>query len=163
MQLGHLKLSGYGLLSSQGVQNRSQNCRSISQSDIMVQYMRDPGAPAELGPKGVKSVSLRSMPGCTDNKILIQLRESLIYSLMQCCVCYLAYFQLPCSLILRRPRKPQSHKPHHNPHSSDPRSGLCIVHRGVLLCYQTGSDKQGGWYHRPTGAPVGPLYGLKST
>ena len=54
VQLGHLKLSGYGLLSTQGVQNRSQNCRSISQSDIMLQYMRGPGAPAELRPKGVK-------------------------------------------------------------------------------------------------------------
>ena len=29
MQLGHLKLSGYGLLSTQGVQNRSQNIFSI--------------------------------------------------------------------------------------------------------------------------------------
>ena len=54
VQLGHLKLSGYGLLSTQGVQNRSQNCRSISQSDNMLQYVRDPGAPAEQGPKGVK-------------------------------------------------------------------------------------------------------------
>ena len=54
VQLGHPKLSGYGLLSTQGVQNRSQNCRSISQSDITLQYMRDPGAPAELRPKGVK-------------------------------------------------------------------------------------------------------------
>ena len=58
VQLGHLKLSGYGLLSTQGVQNRSQNCRSISQSDIMLQYMRDPGAPAELRPKGVKRFCL---------------------------------------------------------------------------------------------------------
>ena len=56
VQLGHLKLSGYGLLSTQGVQNRSQNCRSISQSDNMLQYVRDPGAPAELGPKGVNLV-----------------------------------------------------------------------------------------------------------
>ena len=53
VQLGHLKLSGYGLLSTQGVQNRSQNCRSISQSDNMLQYVRGPGAPAELRPKGV--------------------------------------------------------------------------------------------------------------
>ena len=55
VQLGHLKLSGYGLLSTQGVQNRSQNCRSISQSEVILQYMRDPGAPAELGRKGVNA------------------------------------------------------------------------------------------------------------
>ena len=54
MQLGHLKLSGYGLLSTQGVQNRSQNCWIVSQSEVILQYMRDPGAPAELGRKGVK-------------------------------------------------------------------------------------------------------------
>ena len=54
VQLGHLKLSGYGLLSTQGVQNRSQNCWVVSQSEVILQYMRDPSAPAELGPKGVK-------------------------------------------------------------------------------------------------------------
>ena len=53
VQLGHLKLSGYGLLSTQGVQNRSQNCRSISQSEVIPQYMRDPGPPAVRRPKGV--------------------------------------------------------------------------------------------------------------
>ena len=53
VQLGHLKLSGYGLLSTQGVQNRSQNCRSISQSEVILQYMRDPGPPAVRRPKGV--------------------------------------------------------------------------------------------------------------
>ena len=53
VQLVHLKLSGYGLLSTQGVQSRSQNCRSISQSEVILQYMRGPGAPAQLGPKGV--------------------------------------------------------------------------------------------------------------
>ena len=53
VQLGHLKLSGYGLLSTQGVQNRSQNCWIVSQSEVILQYVRDPGAPAELGPKGV--------------------------------------------------------------------------------------------------------------
>ena len=55
VQLGHLKLSGYGLLSTQGVQNRSQNCWIVSQSEVILQYMRDPGAPAELGPKGAKA------------------------------------------------------------------------------------------------------------
>ena len=54
VQLGHLKLSGYGLLSTQGVQNRSQNCWIVSQSEVMLQYARDPGAPAELRTKGVK-------------------------------------------------------------------------------------------------------------
>ena len=53
VQLGHLKLSGYGLLSTQGVQNRSQNCWIVSQSEVILQYVRDPGAPAEQGPKGV--------------------------------------------------------------------------------------------------------------
>ena len=59
MQLGHLKLSGYGLLSTQGVQNRSQNCWIVSQSENILQYVRDPGAPAELGTKGVKVIARR--------------------------------------------------------------------------------------------------------
>ena len=46
------QLSGR-LLSSQGVQNRSQNCWVASQSEVMLQYMRDPGAPAVSRPKGV--------------------------------------------------------------------------------------------------------------
>ena len=53
VQLGHLKLSGYGLLSTQGVQNRSQNCWIVSQSEVILQYMRDPGPPAVRRPKGV--------------------------------------------------------------------------------------------------------------
>ena len=53
MQLGHLKLNGNGLLLTQGVQNRSQKYSSVSQSEVILQYVRDPGAPAELGPKGV--------------------------------------------------------------------------------------------------------------
>ena len=68
VQLGHLKLIGNGLLSTQGVQNRSQNCRSISQSEVILQYMRDPGAPAELGRKGVKLRPVSGLrwgfPGC---------------------------------------------------------------------------------------------------
>ena len=51
--VGHPKLSGHGLLSTQGVQNRSQNCWIVSQSEVILKYMRDPGAPAELGTKGV--------------------------------------------------------------------------------------------------------------
>ena len=54
VQLGHLKLSGYGLLSTQGVQNRSQNCWIVSQSEVMLQYVQDPGAPAVCRTKGVK-------------------------------------------------------------------------------------------------------------
>ena len=49
VQLGHLKLSGYGLLSTQGVQNRSQNCWIVSQKvklHYTLQYARNPGAPA---------------------------------------------------------------------------------------------------------------------
>ena len=49
----HPKLSGNGLLSSWAVQNRSQNCRSISQSEVILQYMRDPGPPAAWRPKRV--------------------------------------------------------------------------------------------------------------
>ena len=58
LQLGHLKLIGNGLLSTQGVQNRSQNVWIVSQSEVMLQYMRDPGAPAELGTKVVKEVKV---------------------------------------------------------------------------------------------------------
>ena len=54
MQLVHPKLSGNGLLSSWAVQNRSQNCRSIPQSEVILQYIRDPGSPAVSRPKGVK-------------------------------------------------------------------------------------------------------------
>ena len=53
VQLGHLKLSGNGLLSTQGVQNWSQNCWVVSQSEVILQYMRGPGAPAASRPKGV--------------------------------------------------------------------------------------------------------------
>ena len=62
VQLGHLKLSGYGLLSTQGVQNRSQNCWIISQSEVILQYMRDPGSPAACRPKGVKLTSVPLRP-----------------------------------------------------------------------------------------------------
>ena len=58
VQLGHLKLIGNGLLSTQGVQNRSQNVWVVSQSEVILQYVRDPGAPAEQGPKGVKKKHL---------------------------------------------------------------------------------------------------------
>ena len=55
LQLGHLKLIGNGLLSTQGVQNRSQNCWIVSQSEVILQYVRDPGAPAQCRPKGVNN------------------------------------------------------------------------------------------------------------
>ena len=54
VQLGHLKLSGYGLLSTQGVQNRSQNIFSIFIYLVMICFIIYPGAPAELRTKGVK-------------------------------------------------------------------------------------------------------------
>ena len=57
VQLMHPKLSGNGLLSTQAVQNRSQNCRSISQSEVILQYMRDPGSPAEQRRKGLKEIN----------------------------------------------------------------------------------------------------------
>ena len=53
VQLGHLKLSGYGLLSTQGVQNRSQKYSSVSQSRATAYCRRDPGPPAVCRPKGV--------------------------------------------------------------------------------------------------------------
>ena len=53
VQLGHLKLSGYGLLSTQGVQNRSQKYSSVSQSGATAFCRRDPGPPAVCRPKGV--------------------------------------------------------------------------------------------------------------
>ena len=53
VQLGHLKLSGYGLLSTQGVQNRSQNIFSIFIYLVMICFIWDPGAPAVWRPKGV--------------------------------------------------------------------------------------------------------------
>ena len=56
VQLGHLKLSGYGLLSTQGVQNRSQNIFTIFIYLVMICFILNPGAPAELRTKGVNDV-----------------------------------------------------------------------------------------------------------
>ena len=53
VQLGHLKLSGYGLLSTQALQNRSQKYSSVSQSGATAFPWRDPGPPAVCRPKGV--------------------------------------------------------------------------------------------------------------
>ena len=58
VQLGHLKLSGYGLLSTQGVQNRSQKYSSVSQSGDTAFPWRDPGPPAASRRKGVNSESI---------------------------------------------------------------------------------------------------------
>ena len=58
MQLGHLKLSGYGLPSTQALQNRSQKCSSVSQSGATAFPWRYPGPPAQVRPKGVKSTFL---------------------------------------------------------------------------------------------------------
>ena len=54
LQPGHLKLSGYGLLSTQGVQNRSQNCWVVSQSYVMPISLPGGGAKKVGGPEGVK-------------------------------------------------------------------------------------------------------------
>ena len=61
VQLGHLKLSGYGLLSTQGVQNRSQNIFTIFIYLVMIYFILNPGAPAELRPKGVKAAAHNQM------------------------------------------------------------------------------------------------------
>ena len=53
VQLGHPKLSGYGLLSTQALQNRSQKYSSVSQSGATAFPWRDPGPPAASGGKGV--------------------------------------------------------------------------------------------------------------
>ena len=54
VQLGHPKLSGYGLLSTQALQNRSQKYSSVSQSGATAFPWRDPGPPAVCRGKGVK-------------------------------------------------------------------------------------------------------------
>ena len=53
VQLGHPKLSGYGLLSTQALQNRSQKYSSVSQSGATAFPWRDPDPPAASRPKGV--------------------------------------------------------------------------------------------------------------
>ena len=58
VQLGHPKLSGYGLLSTQALQNRSQKYSSVSQSGATAFPWRDPGHLAASRPKGVKEASL---------------------------------------------------------------------------------------------------------
>ena len=55
VQLGHPKLSGYGLLSTPALQNRSQKYFSVSQSGATAFPWRDPGPPAQCRPKGVNS------------------------------------------------------------------------------------------------------------
>ena len=62
MQLGYLKLSGCELLSTQGVQNRSQKYSSVSQSGDTAFPWRDPGPPAASSSKGVKGATIRSGP-----------------------------------------------------------------------------------------------------
>ena len=55
VQLGHPKLSGYGLLSTQALQNRSQKYSSVSQSGATAFPWRDPGPPAASRRKGDKA------------------------------------------------------------------------------------------------------------
>ena len=66
VQLGHLKLSGYGLLSTQGVQSRSQKYSSVSQSEATAFPWRDPGPPAVGRPKGV-NVKIQRACACTEH------------------------------------------------------------------------------------------------
>ena len=61
VQLGHPKLSGYGLLSTQALQNRSQKYSSVFQSGATAFPWRDPGPPAALRPKGVNAPPSVSM------------------------------------------------------------------------------------------------------
>ena len=79
VQLGHLKLSGYGLLSTQGVQNRSQNCWIVSQSEVTLQYMRDPGAPAASRSKGDTQVTGQLLRNGTGTLILACLAVRTVY------------------------------------------------------------------------------------
>ena len=58
VQLGHPKLSGYGLLSTQALQNRSQKYSSVSQSGATAFPWRDPDPPAASRPKVVKTAGL---------------------------------------------------------------------------------------------------------
>ena len=61
VQLGHPKLSGYGLLSTQALQNRSQKYSSVSQSEATAFPWRDPDPPAASRGKGVKiQISIHS-------------------------------------------------------------------------------------------------------
>ena len=70
VQLGHPKLSGYGLLSTQALQNRSQKYSSVSQSGATAFPWRDPVPPAASRRKGVKASS------CTLWKLLCILRSN---------------------------------------------------------------------------------------
>ena len=54
VQLGHLKLSGYGLLSTQALQNRPQNCWVVSQSYVMPISLPGGGAKKVGRAEGVK-------------------------------------------------------------------------------------------------------------
>ena len=68
VQLGHLKLSGYGLLSTQGVQNRSQNCWVVSQSYVMPISLPGGGAKKVGGPGGLRGIV--NYVACTSNFFL---------------------------------------------------------------------------------------------
>ena len=67
VQLGHPKLSGYGLLSTQALQNRSQKYSSVSQSGATAFPWRDPGPPAASRRKGVKLASGLMNSGLTNS------------------------------------------------------------------------------------------------
>ena len=66
VQLGHLKLSGYGLLSTQGVQNRSQNCWVVSQSYVIMPISLPGGGAKKVGrAEGVKNQRTYNNSCCT--------------------------------------------------------------------------------------------------
>ena len=52
VQLGHPKLSGYGLLSTQALQNRSQKYSSVSQSGSYSTSLAGPGPSCGLAYEG---------------------------------------------------------------------------------------------------------------
>ena len=57
----HPKLSGNGLLSSWAVQNRSQVCRSISQSEVILEYMRDPAAQKQSQARNPRNIETNTV------------------------------------------------------------------------------------------------------
>ena len=83
VQLGHPKLSGYGLLSTQGVQNRSQKYSSISQSGATALCRRDPDPPAVCRTKGVK---LRVGLSCYILCVLMLFVITCVVAIYLCCI-----------------------------------------------------------------------------
>ena len=72
VQLGHLKLSGYGMLSTQAVQNRSRNCWAVSQSYVMPISLPGGGAKKVGGPEGVNPLNPAHFGGPTPAHVLAE-------------------------------------------------------------------------------------------